>query len=168
MEPFIGEIKMFAGNFAPRGYAMCDGQLLSISQNQALFALLGTTYGGNGQTTFQLPDLRGRAPVHKANGGGSTAQRRQGELFGQDNVILTASNLPNHTHLAPAASVQTSDKPGAGLAPAPGGSYGPATQIPGMAPGQAVGANVPFDNAQPSLVVNFIIALEGIFPSRND
>ncbi|MHA7271074.1 phage tail protein [Arthrobacter sp. HLT1-20] len=166
-DPFLGEIRMFAGSYSPRGWAHCDGQLLSIQQNAALFSLLGTTYGGNGSITFGLPDLRGRVPVHRAGPGGPTTQRNQGQPFGQDTVLLTTANLPAHSHAASSASTQTSDRTGTNLAPAPGGSYGTATQQSGMAPGQVVGNNVPFDNAQPSLAVGFIIALEGIYPSRD-
>lgn len=166
MDAYVGEIKMFAGTFAPRGYLFCDGAVLPINQYTALFSLVGTTYGGNGMTTFQLPDLRGRVPVHRSNGAGTTAQRSQGQPFGQDTVALTTANLPAHSHAASSASTQTSDRTGTNLAPAPGGSYGTASQPSGLAPGQLVGNNVPFDNAQPSLVVNFIICTEGIYPSR--
>src|SRR5690606_37421738 len=97
MEPFIGQIMMFAGNFAPRGWALCDGQLLPIAQNSALFSILGTTYGGNGQTTFALPDLRGRMPVHPGNGPGLTP-RTLGERSGQESVTLTINQMPAHNH----------------------------------------------------------------------
>ena len=120
MDPFLGEIRMFGGNFAPQGWATCDGQILSIAQNTALFSLLGTTYGGNGQTTFALPDLRGRLPVHI--GGGLT----MGQAGGSETVILTTTNLPAHTHAANAASAATTlgpasqywaADPGANVAP---------------------------------------------------
>lgn len=166
MDSYIGQISMFAGNFAPRGWMLCNGQLLPIQQYSAVFAILGTTYGGDGQTNFGLPDLRSRGPVHASSGGVGTSPRQLGEMFGTESVTLMQHNMPAHNHVAPAASVQTSDKPGAGLAPAPGGSYGPATVVNGMAPGQVSGQNVPLGIAQPSLAVNFIICVEGIFPSR--
>ena len=95
--PYLGEITMFGGNFAPRGWAFCDGQLLAISSNSALFSLLGTTYGGDGETTFALPDMRGRVPVHQGNGAGLT-NRRMGDKFGSENVTLTANTLGSHSH----------------------------------------------------------------------
>src|SRR4029077_9523368 len=97
MDPFLGEIRMFGGNFAPQGWATCDGQILPISQNTALFALLGTTYGGNGQTTFALPDLRGRVPVHVGQGPG-LANRDQGEVAGEETHVLTTAEIPAHAH----------------------------------------------------------------------
>lgn len=165
MDPFLGEIRMVGFNYDPRGWAYCNGQLLSIAQNTALFSLLGTTYGGDGMNTFALPDLRSRVPVHAAGGrGNGLTNRILGEQFGQDSVTLTPQEMPAHAHAVPTASVQSSDRPGAGLAPAPGGSYESPTSI---IPGQQVGGNQPHENAQPSLGVNFVIALEGIYPSRN-
>ncbi|WP_243400131.1 phage tail protein [Arthrobacter glacialis] len=140
--------------------------MMSISQNSALFSLLGTTYGGDGQVTFQLPNLQGRVPVHQSYTGASAAAQVLGNQFGQNTVSLTQANMPAHTHAVPSADGQSSDKPGVGLAPAPGGSYGPVASYSVMAPDLVVGSNQPFDNTQPSLVLNFIIALEGIFPSR--
>ena len=105
-EPFVGEIRMFAGNFAPRGFAFCDGQLLAISQNDALFALLGTTYGGDGRTTFALPDLRGRVPVHAGSGPGLT-RRTLGQRAGSEQETLTLSQIPAHNH-----NMRALDKPG--------------------------------------------------------
>ena len=110
VEPFIGEISMVAFTFAPRGWAFCDGQLLAISQNTALFSLIGTTYGGDGRTTFALPDLRGRVPLHMGNGPGLTS-RPEGQKGGSETVTLTVSQMPAHNHQANASST-TSDKPG--------------------------------------------------------
>lgn len=172
-EPFIGEIKMFAGNFAPRGWATCQGQILSIAQNTALFSLLGTTYGGNGQTTFALPDLRGRAPVHWGQGPG-LPPFSLGQMAGQEAVTLLASNLPAHGHGVMASGDLAGATSAAGAllgAKGRGGvdvyaSGGAATQL---APGtsSATGGSQAHPNLQPSLAIVFIIALEGIFPSRN-
>lgn len=167
--PFLGEIQMFGFNFAPRGWAFCDGQLLSIAQNTALFALLGTTYGGNGQTTFGLPDLRGRVPLHRGQGPGLT-NRTLGELSGSENVTLLTTQMPAHNHLLAC----NSDDPNAG-SPAgkfPASSTSPiyaSTSNSNMAPTAVslAGGNQPHPNMQPYLTVNFCIALEGIFPSRN-
>ncbi|MGL3807703.1 phage tail protein [Paeniglutamicibacter sp. R2-26] len=165
-EPFLGEIQMVGFAFAPPGWAMCDGQFLSISQNTALFSLLGTTYGGNGQTTFALPDLRGRFPIHSGGGNGpGLSTREMGETGGQEFVTLSTNQMPQHTHGLPAAGEQTSDRPG-GLVPAKGGNYGPANSGPSMAPSQVSGGNQPHENMPPYLSLNFIIALEGIYPSR--
>lgn len=172
-EPFIAEIKMFAGNFAPRGYAFCDGQLLSIAQNTALFALVGTTYGGDGRTTFGLPNLRDRAPMHPGNGPGLTP-RRLGESGGQATHALTVNELPAHGHGAAVAAVSaagTTGTPGSGqvLAASPGGSssiYRQAASAVEMAVAGAGGGQA-HENRQPHLGLNFIIALVGIFPSRN-
>jgi microcystin-dependent protein len=168
--PFIGEIRMFGGNFAPVGWAFCDGQLLAISQNDALFALIGTTYGGDGQTTFGLPDLRGRIPVHQGQGPG-LSNYSLGEISGSENVTLTAQQIPAHTHAAQGQSAT-------GNQAAPGGGVWAASaqnQFSANAPGAAMsnaaigpaGGSQPHDNMAPYQVVNFIIALEGIFPSRN-
>ncbi|MEA2212862.1 MAG: hypothetical protein QOF83_2810 [Solirubrobacteraceae bacterium] len=166
-DQFIGAIFMFGGNFAPRGYAFCDGQQLAISQNTALFSLLGTTYGGNGTTTFALPDLRGRAPIHVGqNPGGSF--HTLGESGGTDSVVLTTGQLPAHGHQVNVGTSQTTSSP-SGSIPAQGGSY-----TTGFATGQMAanaialaGSNQAHPNLQPFLAVSFIIALQGIFPSRN-
>ena len=176
--PFIGLIKMFAGNFAPRGWAFCDGQLLSISTNTALFAILGTIYGGDGRTTFGLPDLRSRAPMHPGKGPGLT-RRRLGEKAGFDTVTLTVQQLPSHTHqLKGVSALSNLDVPAANNSPAAvlglaagafADLYGPAAGLGDMAAdhlGQT-GAGAVHDNEQPHTVINFIIALVGIFPSRN-
>ena len=181
LEPFIGEISIFGFNFAPRGWATCDGQILSISQNTALFSLLGTTYGGNGQTTFALPDLRGRFPMHFGQGPGLTP-RQIGERSGFESATLTAPNLPPHTHpftatISPPCSGQAgnSDTP-VGKVPAANASaenYGAAPGNGTMAPinlagttGTA-GSGAAFPIMPPYLVLNFCIALQGVFPSRN-
>ena len=168
--PFIGEIILFAGNFAPRNWAFCNGQLLSISQNTALFSILGTTYGGNGQTTFALPDLRSRVPVHAGQGPGLSSYAL-GQVGGEETTTLTVNQMPAHAHTAtnPAANTDpTSNRPAASLAPARGGAYGPtpAAQLAGptVAP---TGGSQPHSNLQPHLTLNYIIALFGIFPSRN-
>ena len=177
MQPFIGQIQPLAFNFAPKGWAQCDGQLLSIAQNTALFALLGTTYGGNGQTTFALPDLRSRVPVHFGVSQ-SGEQFALGEMAGVETVTLNVNQLPIHNHpfigaSANATSVAAVD--GGALAKAsrptstPNDFYGP------MSPPQAlnaasvapVGSTEAHDNMQPYLTINWCIALAGIFPSRN-
>lgn len=165
IEPFLGEIQMVGFNFAPRGWALCDGQLLPISQNSALFALLGTTYGGNGQTTFALPDLRGRFPLHPGQGPG-LSPRTQGEVGGAESVVLTATQMPQHVHGLPGADEQTSDRPD-GLVPAQGGNYGKAAAGTAMGNSGASGGSQAHENMPPYLGVNFVIALEGVFPSRN-
>jgi microcystin-dependent protein len=159
-EPFIGQVTIFAGNFAPRGWAICDGRLLSIAQNSALFAILGTTYGGDGQVTFALPDLRGRAPIGTGNGPGLTS-RALGEAAGTETVTLTVPEMPAHTHTL----VVSTTAPG-GAARALEGELtpNPITTAEGMG---VSGGSQPHENMQPYLALNYIIALQGIFPSRN-
>jgi microcystin-dependent protein len=170
--PFLGEIRLFAGNFAPRGFAFCDGQLIPIATNDALFSLLGTTYGGDGVQTFGLPDLRGRAPLHQGQGQG-LSNYIIGQQFGVENVTLAVSNLPAHTHRASATNNSgTQSAPGGGVwatdssgataeYDAPNGAL-MAAQAVGM-----TGGSQPHPNLQPYLVLNYIIALAGIFPARN-
>lgn len=164
-DPFLGEVKIMAFNFAPRGWALCNGQILPIAQNQALFALLGTTYGGNGQTTFALPDLRSRVPVHF--GAGITL----GERAGETSHTLTLSEMPAHTHTAKAtaAAAGTGDPTGAFWANA--GRTNFTTEAPNnlmnAATVASVGGSQPHQNMPPFLTLNFCIALQGIFPSRN-
>ena len=171
-------------NFAPRGIAFCNGQLLSIAQNTALFALLGTTFGGNGQTTFALPNLQGRAPVHFGNGAGLPAVQL-GESAGSPTTTLVAPNLPSHAHPITAASAAVPAFSGAGNVDNPVGAVpaGSSTAenyvaantagLGALAPAPVTGNTgpagngTPFNNMQPYLAVNFIIALQGIFPSRN-
>lgn len=167
-EPFIGLIVAFGGNFAPRSWALCNGQLLSISQNTALFSILGTTYGGNGQTTFALPDLRSRAPVHAGQGPG-LSDYTLGQSGGEEAVTLTANQHAPHSHGVSASTNPTSKSPLNNLPAAYGVvSYGPSADV-AMSPAmiQSQGQGQPHSNVQPYLTINFIIALEGIFPSRN-
>jgi microcystin-dependent protein len=177
--PFLGSIVMFAGNFAPRGWALCNGQLLSIAQNTALFSILGTTYGGNGTTTFALPDLRGRAPVHPGQGPGLSPYSL-GEQIGSETVTLLSNNMPAHNHVVNASTATSPNRGGTNPAgnllavTANAGSYSvdiyasgnPGTTMNPMMIGPA-GGSQPFSILQPILCVNFIIALQGIFPSRN-
>lgn len=169
MDPFIGQLILFAGNFAPRGWAFCNGQLLPISNYSALFSLLGTTYGGDGRTTFALPDLRGRVPVSPGQGPGLT-NVRQGESFGAETTSLLTSNLPTVTINIPCSSDDASSDEPNGLAPAltNGNAYANPSAGESMAKGTINGAgNQPFSNRPPSLGVYYIIALVGVFPSRN-
>jgi microcystin-dependent protein len=167
-EPYIGEIRMFGGNFAPLGWAFCDGSLLAISENSALFSLLGTTYGGNGQTTFALPDLRGRIPIHFGQGAG-LSPRVLGQSGGAVDVTLSSAQLPVHTHPLLAATGGVRSVAPAGAFPAAGeadlytGAAANAQQ-PGLL---GAGGAQPHPNQQPYLCVSFIIALFGIFPPRN-
>ncbi len=167
-EPFIAEIIMFAGNFAPRGWAICQGQILSIAQNTALFSLLGTTYGGNGQTTFALPDLRGRTPIGTGQGPG-LSNIQLGEVSGAESVTLTQAQLPSHNHLAAVTQAASTGSRPSGTFPAGGGAYGAASDGSTFNPAfiQSAGGNQPFGIRSPYLGMNYIIALEGIFPSRN-
>jgi len=170
-EPFIAEIRIFAGNFAPRGWAFCDGQLLPISQNTALFSLIGTTYGGDGRTTTALPNLQGRAPMHPGRGPGLTA-RRLGERGGADTVTLSEAQMPAHTHLLQATAVpgNDNDPPGGYYAASAGANvYGtPGTLVSMAGPAlDAAGGGQPHNNMQPFLTLNFIIALVGLYPSRS-
>jgi microcystin-dependent protein len=164
-EPFLSEIRLMSFNFAPKGWALCNGQFLPINQNQALFSLLGTTFGGNGQTTFGLPDLRGRVPIHVGSG------HTLGEKGGESSHTLTISELPTHTHVANATqTVGTDNGPTSSLMLAtstPQSIYGPATNFTPMAPATvtSIGGSQPHLNQQPFLVINFSIALQGIFPS---
>ena len=169
-EPFVGEVRMFAGNFAPRGWAFCDGQLLAVSQNDALFSLLGTIYGGDGRTTFGLPDLRGRIPIHAGSGPG-LSPRRLGAKGGAENVTLTVNQMPSHTH-----TMRASQDPS--TTPNPAGSvlgesavdriYEPSPDA-NMATSSItnVGGSRSHSNLQPFLCINYIIALFGIYPSRH-
>lgn len=169
-EPFVAEIRMFAGNFAPRGFAFCDGQILAIAQNTALFALLGTTYGGNGTTNFALPDLRDRFPMHEGSGPGLTP-RDLGEQGGVAAVSLTPAEIPAHTHDAAAVQGSATAQTPTNLYPAATTTpvYGPPSDLVPLAPASVApaGAGLPHENRQPYLAVSFIIALQGIFPARN-
>lgn len=165
MEPFIGTIILFAGNFAPRGWAFCAGQLLSIAQNSALFSILGTTYGGDGRTTFALPDLRGRVPVGIGQGPGLPAVDL-GEQGGAATTTLLATNLPAHSHSFALAHAPADGKEAGYLAS--GEIYASAKNS--VAPADTIGVagnNAPVNNMQPYTGLNYIIALEGIYPSRS-
>ncbi|HEX3873948.1 MAG TPA: tail fiber protein [Solirubrobacteraceae bacterium] len=167
-EPFLGEIRTFGFNFAPQGWAMCAGQLLAISQNSALFALIGTFYGGDGVTTFALPDLRGRVGINMGQGPGLSPYQL-GEVSGSENVTLTTGQMPSHAHALNANAQQYTTTRPAGHVPAQGGTYAAVadgTTMNAAAIGPA-GGNQPHTNIQPFLGLNFCIALEGIFPSRN-
>ena len=175
MDGTIGEIRMFAGNFAPSSWAFCQGQLLSIAQNTALFSILGTNYGGNGQTTFGLPDLRGRVAISPGNGAGLPSVVL-GEIAGSPTTTLLASQMPAHNHL-----VQVNDNT-SGMASSAVGNYlnsktesGESVVEAGLSSAATLnpatigiaGGGQPFNNMQPYLGMNFIICLQGIFPSRN-
>ena len=169
MTPFIGEIRLFGGNFAPAGWALCQGQTLSIADNGVLFTLIGTTYGGDGATTFRLPDLRGRFPVHQGSGAGQTAVL--GQAAGTEAVTLSASQLPVHTHAISASSTATSQSP-ANSTPAAWGESQYSTADPSAAQLAAAavtsaGGGGAHENRSPYLGVTFIIALNGIFPTQS-
>lgn len=172
-DPFIGQIQIFGGNFAPRSWALCDGQLLPISQNSALFSILGTTYGGDGRTTFALPNLQGKAPMHPGNGPG-LSPKRLGETGGAETVTLTQNQLGLHNHsLAATTFPASSNAPTTSsvLARSSGGfgyddSGSTDTSLDSRSVG-STGGNQPHYNVQPFLTLNYIIALQGIFPSRS-
>ncbi len=163
-QPYVGEIRMFAGNFAPAGWMFCDGQLLAIAENETLFQLIGTTYGGDGQSTFAVPDLRGRLPVHQGNG------FVLAETGGAEEITLTVNQIPAHNHAFTAANAIGNQISPAGNLPAqsfnvvpyindaPSGSFNAAANAP-------VGGSQPHTNFQPYLCIDFIISLFGIFPS---
>ncbi len=164
-EPFLGEVKIISWNFPPKGWAFCNGQLLPINQNQALFSILGTTYGGDGRTTFALPNLQGRMPVHVGQG------ISLGERGGETAHTLNISEMPAHNHVPVGSNTNPPTSPGAAgnlwsannakpFATSPTGSMNPACVLP-------AGGSQPHENMSPYLVLNFIIALQGIFPSRN-
>jgi len=173
-EPFIGEIRMFGGNFAPRGWALCDGQLLAVSGNEALFSLVGTIYGGDGQTTFGLPDLRGRLPIHMGTGPGLTP-RAIGGKFGSQTETVVVNELPAHSHAvagqATGSAADTADPTGNSLALAniystnsPSVEIADAVSFAGQT--SDTGGSQSHENMSPYLAVNFIIALSGVFPSE--
>lgn len=171
-EPFVGEIRMFAGNFAPRGWAFCDGQLLAVSQNDALFSLLGTIYGGDGRTTFGLPDLRGRIPIHAGSGPG-LSPRRLGAKLGTEKETLTVNQLPSHTHpLSASNDVANQTTAGGDRVTGQTGTFDLYQSSNAVAPMNAaaigsVGGSQAHTNLMPYLCVHFIIALVGIYPSRH-
>ncbi len=168
MDNYVGEIRQFGGNFAPQGWAFCNGQLMSISENDVLFTLVGTTYGGDGQNTFGLPNLQGRVPIHQ---GTNQTTYVMGQLAGQEQVTLATNQLPTHNHLATASSVGGSDNPSGNVwgASTTGLPYevppGSVTMNPGSI-GMA-GSTLPHDNMHPFLAVSFIISLYGIYPTQS-
>lgn len=168
-QPYLGEIRIFAGNFAPSGWAFCNGQRLQISEYETLFNLIGTTYGGDGQNTFAVPDLRGRAPVHMGQGSGLSG-RTLGETGGVETVTLTSSQMPPHHHGMLYGMGTRASPVGSHLAQTPGRDFryataaGSNTSLAALTV-DAVGGNQPHENRSPYLAVNFIISLFGIYPS---
>jgi microcystin-dependent protein len=163
-EPFLGEVRMFGFAQAPKGWALCNGQLLPINQNQALFALLGTNFGGNGQTTFGLPDLRGRAPVHVGGNAGDV----NGVKTGEEAHTLTIQEMPTHPHFA-SASTTNADQPIPSILARTNNAYTGAANLTSLIPASIsnAGGSQAHENMQPYLVLSFCIALQGIFPSQN-
>jgi len=175
-QPYVGEIRLFAGNFAPAGWALCQGQTLAISENDVLFQLIGTTYGGDGEETFQLPNLQGRVPVHFGTGGGGTYQ--VGETGGSETVTLTVNQIPSHNHAilvattpattnVPASTVVLSNEAESNpnAAPVYSALAGNTVNLAPQALGSA-GGSQPHENMQPTLSINYIISLYGIYPSQ--
>lgn len=171
MDPYIGEIRIFAGMFAPKNWAICDGQLIAISQNTALFSVLGIKYGGDGENTFALPDLRDRVPMHWGAGPGLTP-RQIGDIGGESRVTLTQLEMPRHGHTANASDSTDQPSPGGAVWGSPGGRSDPSmyNQEPdtNMNPQalQMAGGNQSHNNMQPYLGLNFIISLYGNYPSK--
>lgn len=169
-EPYVGEIRMFAGNFAPAGWAFCDGQTMPISENEVLFQLIGTTYGGDGEETFDLPNLQSRVPIHMGTGPDGTTYQI-GEMAGVEQVTLSTQQIPNHTHVPMASSdAATTQTPNDQvLATSAAQIYYNAPDAPGNMAAQAIGpagGSQPHENCQPFLCINFIISLFGVFPSQ--
>ncbi|MBD8499463.1 tail fiber protein [Paenibacillus arenosi] len=164
MESYVGEIRMFGGNFAPQGWALCNGQLISIAENEVLFSLIGTTYGGDGQTTFALPDLRGRIPLHTSN------TLPLGSKAGTETVTLISSQLPAHTHqvVSVGAAGQSASPTNMLWAASPAPIYGQSSTTVNMNAQSitAVGGNQPHDNMMPTTTISFIISLYGVYPSQ--
>ena len=166
-EPFLAEIKIVSFNFPPKGWAFANGQFLPINQNQALFALLGTVYGGNGQTTFALPNLRGRVPIHFTSTGGGHSL---GEAAGSTAVTVNIQQMPTHTHLLQSSATNANIPTlGGNFFGAANNAYTTPASVTTLSPTtvSSVGGSQPHNNMMPYLVLNFIIALQGIFPSRN-
>jgi microcystin-dependent protein len=170
MDPFVAEIRIFPFSFAPKGWALCNGQILPLAQNTALFSLLGTTYGGNGLNTFGLPDLQGSAPMHAGDGPG-LSPRDLGQTGGSEIVTLLPSEIPSHSHGLRASAQDATTRIAAGQLPATGigvgmyGAPGTVTPLSPVAVAQA-GGGQPHNNMQPYLTLNFCIALQGVFPPR--
>jgi microcystin-dependent protein len=164
-EPFLAEIRMVGFNFAPRGWAFCDGQILPINQNQSLYSLLGTTYGGDGRTSFALPDLRSRTPIHRGNG------HSLGQKSGAETIMLTAAQIPSHTHAFRASSTAGNDRDSGGKILAGAPIYRPHadSRVTPLRSGSITntGGGQDHNNMQPYTTVSFTIALQGLFPSRN-
>jgi microcystin-dependent protein len=181
-QPYIGEIRLFAGNFAPAGWTFCDGRILPISENDALFAIIGTTYGGDGQETFAVPDLRGRVPIGQGQGPGLT-NRTLGEMGGQETITLTTANMPSHTHTGRIVvnnSNATTSVPTTSSSIATSGSFSGRSFLPNLSYNSdvpdlilqtvttsSVGNSTPVSISRPRLGLNYIISLYGIFPSQN-
>lgn len=168
MDQYIGEIRMFAGNFAPSGWAFCNGQVLPIAENEVLYALLGTTYGGDGQTTFALPDLRGRLPIHQGTSSTGTSYSL-GQTGGSETVSLSVNQLPSHTHVVNATDVSGTEPTPIGNLWADGLHRYSTNASTGTMFQEAIsseGGNQPHNNMMPFTAVHFIIALEGIYPSQ--
>jgi microcystin-dependent protein len=172
MDPFVAEIRIFPFNFAPKGWAFCDGQILPLSQNTALFSLLGTTYGGDGKSNFALPNMQGRVPMHWGNGSGLT-QRFLGEEDGSETVAVLQSELPMHPHgvmSVPGNLAANTNKPDGNAfgKAAQGNPYAPVAAMTGMATETIgmIGGSQPHNNMQPYLTLSFCIAMQGIFPPR--
>ena len=174
-DPFVGEVRMFCGNFPPRGWAFCDGQLLPISQNTALFSLLGTSYGGDGRSNFALPNLQGAFPLHAgASAGPGLSQRLTGETGGGETVALSAAQMPAHRHAMEAVSGASTGTPGSSVSLAPTSNGSALYRAPdgtylntSSADMGAAGGGQPHNNLPPYLAVTFIIAMQGIFPPRS-
>lgn len=177
-DQYVGEIRMVGFNFAPNGWALCNGQLLPISQNQALFSLLGTYYGGNGVQTFALPNLQSRVPIHQGTGLGLSTYEI-GEIGGSENVTLLSAQMPQHSHLVgvsnlagsvadPTNAILAQGNSGTGRSPVPVTDYVSTAATGSLSPAtiSMTGGSQPHSNIQPYLCINFIIALQGIFPSR--
>ena len=165
-EPFLAEIRMMSFNFAPKGWSLCNGTLLPINQNQALFSLLGTTYGGDGRVTFGLPNLQGRVPIHTGGQGGHTL----GEVGGQQSHTLSISEMPQHMHVFNASQANaTVPIPTGNFFGASNNMYSAATNLTSISPGTITntGGSQAHSNTQPFLTISFCIALQGIFPSQN-
>lgn len=163
-EAYLGEIRMFAGNYAPAGWMLCHGTIISINDNEALYTLFGTSYGGDGISNFRLPDLRGRVPIHKGQGPG-LSHREHGQNLGVEQVTLTTASMPAHGHRIATSSQQSTDTPGPTVTWGPGGSYGSPSPQTNMGSTSPSGNSQAHENIQPSLAVNFIICVAGIYPT---
>jgi microcystin-dependent protein len=171
-EPYIGEIRIFAGSFAPAGWAFCSGQLMPISQNDTLFTLIGTTYGGDGESTFGIPDLQGRVPMHQGQGPGESQTYQIGEMAGVESVTITTNSMPLHNHAFMASTavgnsaLPTGNIPGQSAQTTFYSLGSPITNMFATAI-SPLGGNQPHENMQPFLVLTFIISLFGVFPTQN-